>query len=214
MQNKQKKAVIFDLDGTLIDSDPDILAALNRVLAAHGLATLTRAEIKPMIGDGAAVLVVRAFAARGGEGGEAELAEFLEDYNANAVVETAPYPGIVEALEALQAAGHRLAVCTNKPAGAARSILRTLGLERYFAAVTGGDSTPYRKPDPRHLAATLADLGITGNAVMVGDHANDINAAAGLGLPSIFVSWGYGQAQGTHSIANAAELPGLIAQMG
>ena len=207
------RAVIFDLDGTLIDSDPDILAALNRVLGARNLAALSRAEIKPMIGDGAKALVERAFIARGGVGGEAELAAFLEDYSANSVVDTAPYPGIMEALEALRVARHPMAVCTNKPEHAARSILAKLGLERFFSVVTGGDSTPYRKPDPRHLGATLAALGME-KAVMIGDHINDIRAAAGLGVPSIFVSWGYGHAQGSHAVDSPAELPGLIAQMG
>jgi phosphoglycolate phosphatase len=207
------RAVIFDLDGTLIDSDPDILAALNRVLVAHGRAVLSRDEIKLMIGDGAKVLVERAFAARGGVGGDVELAAFLEDYNANAVVETVPYPGIMEALEILSAAKHPLGVCTNKPEIAARSILAQLGLERFFTVVTGGDSTPYRKPDPRHLGATLAALGAE-TAVMIGDHINDISAAKGLGVPSIFVTWGYGKAQGSHVVDHPAELPGLIAQMG
>jgi phosphoglycolate phosphatase len=207
------RAVIFDLDGTLIDSDPDILAALNRVLVAYGLAPLSRAEIKPMIGDGAKVLVERAFAARGGVGGDAEVAAFLTDYNANAVVDTVPYPGIVEVLEALHAARHPLAVCTNKPESAARHILAKLGLERFFTVVTGGDTTLYRKPDPRHLGATLEAIG-TEKAVMIGDHINDISAAKGLGVPSIFVTWGYGKAQGSHAVDHPAELPGLIAQMG
>ncbi|OYV33898.1 MAG: phosphoglycolate phosphatase, partial [Acidocella sp. 20-61-6] len=185
--------VVFDLDGTLIDSDPDILAALNRVLAAAGLAPLDRAELRPMIGDGAKVLVERAFAHRGGTSGPAELAAFLAYYEANAVVETEPYPGIIAALEALREAGHVMGVCTNKPELAARSILAELKLDGYFRAVTGGDSTRYRKPDPRHLAVTLKALeaaGAAGNAVMIGDHANDIAAAAGLGIPSIFVAWG------------------------
>jgi phosphoglycolate phosphatase len=207
------RAVIFDLDGTLVDSDPDILAALNRVLCAKGYAALSRAELQPMIGDGAKVLVERAFAFRGGVGGAEELAAFLADYNANAVVETAPYPGMLAALEALHAARHPLGVCTNKPVAPARDILERLGLARFFSVVTGGDSTPFRKPDPRHLEATLAAMGVE-KAVMIGDHANDIKAAAGLGVPSIFVSWGYGKAQGSHTVDHPAELPGLIAQMG
>ena len=131
------------------------------------------------------------------------------------MVETAPYPGIVEALQALRAAGHPLGVCTNKPVVAARNVLAALGLDKYFRAIVGGDSTPYRKPNPKHLAAVLQALGATPErAVMVGDHANDIDAAAGLGVPSIFVSWGYGKAQGSHTIDKALELPGLVAQMG
>lgn len=209
------RAVVFDLDGTLIDSDPDIRAALNRVLVAEGLAPLSAEQVQSMIGDGAKVLVERGFAARGQTAQAAQVAAFMADYQANAVVATVPYPGIVEALQALQLAGHPLGVCTNKPVAAARDVLAALGLEKYFGAIIGGDSTPYRKPHPNHLAAALQALGASpDHAVMVGDHANDINAAAGLGVPSIFVSWGYGQAQGSHTVDNAVELPGLVAQMG
>jgi phosphoglycolate phosphatase len=213
MESTEKRAVIFDLDGTLIDSDPDIRAALNRVLAADGLVPLSTAEVQSMIGDGAKVLLERAFAAYGSQAEPRHLTAFLADYEENSVVETVPYPGIVAALEALSTAGHLMGVCTNKPVAAARNVLARLGLDKYFAVVIGGDSTPFRKPDPKHLAATLAQLGAT-QAVMVGDHANDINAAAGLGIPSIFVSWGYGRAQGSHTVHEAQELPGLIAQMG
>jgi len=209
------RAVVFDLDGTLIDSDPDIRAALNRVLAAEGLAPLSTAEVQSMIGDGAKALVERGFAARGRVATAADVAAFIADYEVNAVVETAPYPGIVEALQALKDAGHPLGVCTNKPVVAARNVLAALGLEQYFGVIMGGDSTPYRKPNPNHLAAVLQALGAAPeHAVMVGDHANDINAAAGLGVPSVFVSWGYGKAQGSHTIDKAIELPGLVAQMG
>ncbi|HEY1855677.1 phosphoglycolate phosphatase [Acidocella sp.] len=209
------RAVVFDLDGTLIDSDPDIRAALNRVLAEEGLAPLTTAEVQSMIGDGAKALVERGFAARGHAAHEDHVAAFIADYEANAVVETVPYPGIVEALQVLSEAGHPLGVCTNKPVVAARNVLAALGLDKYFRAIVGGDSTAYRKPNPKHLAAVLQALGAAPErAVMVGDHANDIAAAAGLGVPSIFVSWGYGKAQGSHTIDKALDLPGLVAQMG
>jgi phosphoglycolate phosphatase len=119
----------------------------------------------------------------------------------------------VAALETLRGAGHRMAVCTNKPVVAARAVLGALGLDAYFEVVTGGDSTPFRKPDPKHLAAVLQAMG-SENAVMVGDHENDMLAAAGLGIPSIFCAWGYGLAQGSHTAAHADELPGLIQQLG
>jgi phosphoglycolate phosphatase len=204
------KAVVFDLDGTLIDSDGDIRAALNRTLVKRGLGPLSIEAVKTMIGDGAKVLVERGFAAHGVTAGPAELALFLEDYEANAAVETVPYPGMGDALAALKAAGHALAVCTNKPVAPARQILTALGLNDFFPVLIGGDSTPFRKPDPRHLAAALAALG-TEDAVMVGDHENDMAAARGLGIPSIFVSWGYGNATGTVTADHASELPGLIA---
>jgi phosphoglycolate phosphatase len=212
MNKTTKRAVVFDLDGTLIDSAPDIRTALNRTLALHELAPLGADEIKSMIGDGAKVLVERGFAARGRTATAADQDTFLTDYEANSAVETVPYPGMVEALAALQRQGHKMAVCTNKPAGAARAILAALGLEDFFAVVTGGDSTPFRKPDPRHLAAALDALG-TADAVMVGDHHNDMAAARGMEIPAIFVSWGYGAADAAHIAHHALELPGIIAAL-
>ena len=206
------RAVVFDLDGTLIDSCPDIRTALNLVLADDGLAPLSLPAVQQIIGDGAGALLARGFAARGSVAGPRHLSAFLAAYEPRCVAQTRAYPGIAAALAALRAAGHPLGVCTNKPERAARRILDALGLAEYFLAVTGGDSTPFRKPDPRHLAATLASLGVA-QAVMVGDHENDMQAAAGLGLPSIFVRWGYGQAQGTYSVAVADALPGLIMKM-
>lgn len=205
-----KIAVIFDLDGTLIDSAPDLRAALNRVLAARALPTLAAAAVQSMIGDGAKALVDRGFGAHGKIASPADLADFLTDYEANATVETVVYPGMIEALDQLAAGGHRLAVCTNKPAAAAAIILEKLGLQPFFPVLIGGDSTPFRKPDPRHLAGAVAALG-GGPAVMVGDHENDMAAARGLGLPSIFAAWGYGQAGGTYLARSAAELPEMIA---
>jgi phosphoglycolate phosphatase len=206
------RAIVFDLDGTLIDSDGDIRAALNRTLAARGLAALDDAAVKSMIGDGAKVLVERAFAARKRVAAPEDQAAFLADYEANAAVETVPYPGMAAALGALRAAGHVLAVCTNKPEAPAKRILAALGLLGFFDVVVGGDSTPWRKPDPRHLGAVLTALD-TETAIMVGDHENDMAAARGLGLASIFVAWGYGEASGTVRAEAAAELPGLVAAL-
>lgn len=203
-------AVVFDLDGTLIDSEPDLRAALNRVLAGEGLPALQAEAVRNMIGDGAKMLVERGFAARGRVAEPENLAAFLTDYEANAVVETVAYPGIEQALAALQAAGHRLAVCTNKPNAAALAVLDALGLAGYFGAVIGGDSTPHRKPDPRHLAAALHALGAA-EAVMVGDHENDMAAARGLNIPGIFAAWGYGHAASPLVAKSASELPAIVA---
>jgi phosphoglycolate phosphatase len=204
------RAVVFDLDGTLIDSAPDLRAALNRRLARYGLQALDAAQVQAMIGDGAKALVTRAFAAYQHPAGAEELADFLADYEANATVETAVYPGIVAALTSIQAAGHAMAVCTNKPVAASRLILAALGLEAFFPVVIGGDSTPFRKPDPRHLQAALDAMNAS-EAVMIGDHENDMAAARGLGVPAIFVSWGYGEAEGTLTVDSAAALPSAIA---
>jgi len=207
------RAVVFDLDGTLIDSLPDIATAVNRVLAGRGLEALPPMHIERMIGDGAKVLLDRALNARGEVAAPADMDVFMDWYTVHGADETRPYPGMVEALAALRRAGHRLGVCTNKPAAAAREILASLRLDEYFDAITGGDSTPYRKPDPRHLAATLAALGAT-EAVMVGDHFNDMAAAKGCGIPGIFAAWGYGAAESDYVAQNASELPGLVAGLG
>ncbi len=210
------RLAVFDLDGTLVDSAPDLHAALDRLAARLGLAPFGRAEVVGMVGDGARVLVERALAARGRPFDPAALAAFLDDYTAHAAVATRPFPGIPEALAALAAAGWRLAVCTNKPAAATAALLEALGLAGRFAAVGGGDSFPMRKPDPGHLLATIrAAMGEAPvRAAMVGDHRNDVAAARGAGLPCVFVDWGYGapaMAEGAAAVALApAALPGLL----
>ncbi len=187
------RCVVFDLDGTLVDSVPDLAACLNRLMAARGLAPFGEPETQAMVGDGAKALLERAFAARGAVLDAAGLAAFLDDYTAHAAVLTRPYPGVVETLEALRADGFVLAVCTNKPEAPARALLDALGLTRFFAAIGGGDSYPVRKPDPAHLLAVIAAAGCApGRAVMVGDHHNDIHAARGAGVRSVWARWGYG----------------------
>jgi phosphoglycolate phosphatase len=206
---------IFDLDGTLVDSVPDIHAALNRLMAARALPGFTMAQVTGFIGDGVPTLLTRAFAAHGQQPDGGAYAEFLADYEASAAIHTRPFDGIPAALDSLQASGWRLAVCTNKPEAAARLLLDALGLLGRFAAVGGGDSFPTRKPDPAHLLATLQQAG--GDpmmAVMIGDHHNDMAAAAGAGVPAVFVTWGYGtrEAAGAAPVAERpSELPGLLA---
>jgi phosphoglycolate phosphatase len=205
-------AVIFDLDGTLIDSLPDIAASVDHVFSRRGLAPLAPEQIKVMIGDGARVLVNRAFGAVGAVVEEADHAAFETHYTAHSADLTRAYPGIESALRDLRDAGYSLGVCTNKPQAAAFAVLQALGLAGYFGAVTGGNSTPYRKPDPRHLAATLEALG-SKTAIMIGDHHNDIAAAEGLGLPAIFAAWGYGKADWPVVASKASEIPGLVASL-
>jgi phosphoglycolate phosphatase len=212
-----RRVALFDLDGTLVDSAPDLAAALTRLMAARDLPGFSRDEVIPMIGDGARVLVERAFAARGLAPDAGALPAFLADYEANAAVATRPFPGIPEALAALDAEGWALAVCTNKPEGAARALLEALGLAPAFAAIVGGDSLPVRKPDPGHVLGTVAAAGgDPARAAMIGDHANDMLAAAAARMPALFCSWGYGRpdmANGAPSARHAADLPGLLAAM-
>jgi phosphoglycolate phosphatase len=215
MPDRVLRCAVFDLDGTLVDSAPDLHAALDRLMAVKRLPGFARAEVVGMIGDGVRVLLERAYAARSIALDEADLQHFMTDYEANAAVLTRAFDGIPELLGGLRDAGWRLAVCTNKPEGAARVLLSGLGLDGHFSALGGGDSFPMRKPDPGHLRATLAAAGAAPeDAVMIGDHRNDIEAARGAGVHAIFAGWGYGP----HSMAGgapiAADVTGLRALLG
>ena len=215
MPEQAKRCAVFDLDGTLVDSAPDIHAALDRLMARQGQPGFARAEVVAMIGDGVRVLLERAYRARGMRLDEASLEVFMADYETNAAVLTRAFEGIPALLDVLRGAGWRLAVCTNKPEGAARALLSGLGLDRHFSALGGGDSFPMRKPDPGHLRATLAAAGAKPEeAVMIGDHANDILAARGAGVHAIFAGWGYGprsMADGAPIAADVAALRALLA---
>ncbi len=210
--------IVFDLDGTLVDSVPDLASAVNRLMHARGLAPLGLAQVAAMVGDGARMLLQRAFAAHGRVPDEAAFADFMADYSAHAAVETQPYSGVPATLRVFAEQGWRMAVCTNKPEAPARTLLAALRLDGFFAAVGGGDSFPVRKPDPGHLRATIAAAGgDAAHALMVGDHHNDVLAAAGLGMPCIFAAWGYGpQETGAHAALTAAafaDLPDLAARL-
>jgi phosphoglycolate phosphatase len=212
-QTMQRTAV-FDLDGTLVDSVPDIHAALNRLMAGRNQPPFALQEVVGFIGDGVPMLLARAFAARGIDQDAPALPAFLVDYEATAARHTRPFDGIPAVLESLRSSNWRLAVCTNKPAAAARVVLDALGLSPYFAAVGGGDSFPVRKPDPAHLLFTLeAAGGAPGKAVMIGDHHNDVAAARGAGVAPVFCAWGYGPraaAAGAPVAERPVELPELL----
>ena len=194
------KAIAFDLDGTLVDSAPDLQAALNRVLTWAGRDTLELDRVKGMVGDGVQKLVERALAATGGVP-DSEAVEtlshwvsrFIDEYQSHDVELTHPYPGVPETLARLHEQGIALAVCTNKPQAATMHILEAFDLSKYFDAVLGGDVLDgVRKPDPMHLLATLAGLGVEpAEAVMVGDHLNDLACARGAGAPAVLCSYGY-----------------------
>lgn len=186
--------LVFDLDGTLIDSVPDLHACINRLLESEGRRLLDLPELTRMVGDGVPALVRRAYEATGGltDDFEACVQRYLGLYGAALADRTVPYPGVVETLEQLQRAGHRMAVCTNKPYAPTMEILEALGLARFFSAVAGGDSLPVRKPDGGHLLGTLEMLESGPNrAVMIGDSLNDIQVAINAGVRSIAVSYGY-----------------------
>ncbi|MCS6879012.1 MAG: phosphoglycolate phosphatase [Geminicoccaceae bacterium] len=190
------EAVVFDLDGTLVETAPDLHAVLAELLEREGLRAPPLSAVRTMIGDGAKQLIRRAFAWQNLALEEDRLenlyAWFLERYTEEPARWSAPYPGVPETLAELAARGLRLGVCTNKPQRPSERLLAALGLAEKFAAILGGDARPYRKPDPRHLAATLEALSASPRAaVMVGDSANDVAVARALGIPCVLVSFGY-----------------------
>jgi phosphoglycolate phosphatase len=189
--------LVFDLDGTLVDSLADLGAALNRLLAAEGREALPLDQVRGFVGDGVPKLVARSLKAAGLSPSEeafaALLARYTADYEAHAAELTRPYPGVAELLPGLASQGWRLGVCTNKPQAATLHILRSLGLAGHFRVVAGGDRYPHRKPDPRHLTAAVAEAGSTpARAVMIGDGRQDLMAAAGAGIRAIAAIYGYG----------------------
>ncbi len=191
------KAVVFDLDGTLIDSAPDLKVALNRLLITEERRALALEEVISMIGDGVPKLVERGFRATGEVPPKDLLEEnvkrFGRDYEINATVHTTLFPGVRKALDGLRAQGVLIGLCTNKPVQATREILNEFKIVDFFAAIAGGDSLGgVRKPDPRHLQLVIDTLGVSADeAVMVGDGANDINVAKNASVRSIAVTFGY-----------------------
>jgi phosphoglycolate phosphatase len=215
---RMARCLVSDLDGTLVDSAPDLAAAVNRLMLAHGFAPFAVSEVTAMVGDGVHLLLQRAFAARGSATSEVDESKYVADYGANFAVDTRPFPGAAEALRQLADGGWIMAVCTNKPATIARDVLTASGLAGFFSAIGGGDSFPSRKPDPAHLRATIAAAGgDLARAVMLGDHRNDILAATGAGVPGVFAAWGYGpaaMAKGAAAVAHSfAEVPGIVERL-
>jgi phosphoglycolate phosphatase len=188
--------IVFDLDGTLVDTAPDLLASLNHSLEAGGAAQAEAARFREFVGFGGRVMIERAFAAQNRPLGKPEhdrlLALFLEHYSAGIPGESRPYPGVVEALDRFASAGFLLAVCTNKYEENSVRLIAALGLSHRFAAICGQDTFAFRKPDPRHLLETIAKAGGDPSAaVMVGDSVTDIDTAKAAGIPVVAVDFGY-----------------------
>ncbi len=212
--------IVFDLDGTLIDSAPDIHATANVVLADEGLAGFDLPTVRGFVGRGVPHLVDSLLKAHGIDDPvrAARMAENLVARYEDAVTLTRPYPGVEPALRALQAAGHRLGVCTNKPLAPARAVLRHLALDRCFEVVLGGDSGLPRKPDPAPLFETLRRMG-GGPAAYVGDSEVDAATAQAADLPFFLFTEGYRKAAADtlpHRalFSDFADLPGLIRALG
>ncbi len=194
--------VVFDLDGTLIDSLADLTAAVNHCLRALGAEALPREAVAGYVGEGARVLVQRALGARHQEHLEDGLRLFMTYYAAHLLDHTRPYPGIVEMLARLAARRLALSVLSNKPEAMSRAILDGLGLSAYFVAVLGGDSLSSRKPDPaglEHLRALIATP--PARVLVVGDSVIDLRAARAAGFAFCGVAWGMAPAALRHDAA-------------
>ena len=210
-------ALVFDLDGTLVDSRPDLAAAVNATRERLGLPPLPLAAITAMVGEGARLLVRRALPETiAGEAFETALALFLDLYLERCLDGTTVYPGIPEALAEL-AVDHRLAVLTNKPERHSLEVLAGLGLLARFEVVIGGDTLPTRKPDPAGLLALGSRWGLApGDLVLVGDSAVDAATARAAGSRLVLVEWGFAEvatllAPGDRSAARPADLARAVA---
>jgi phosphoglycolate phosphatase len=191
-----RPTIVFDLDGTLVDTAQDLMTALNAVLAAENMAPVSIGDWIGMVGSGARVMLEAAFAADGRaltpDKLDALVHRCMQLYDQHIADASRPYPGAEAALDSFAAKGWLLAVCTNKFEASARRLLTLLGLADRFAAITGQDTFGFRKPDPRHLTETI---GLAGgdplHAVMVGDSATDIDTAKAARIPVVAVSFGY-----------------------
>ncbi|MGL4321089.1 MAG: phosphoglycolate phosphatase [Paracoccaceae bacterium] len=186
-------ALIFDLDGTLIDSAPEIHAAANRALATEQLAPLSFATVKSFIGNGVGVLLSRCLAAHGcpdhGPQFDRLKSTFIADYETQFSLTTL-YPGVTDMLATLAQHGHPMAICTNKPEGPTRNVLSHFNLIRHFTIIIGGDTLPQRKPDPAPLRAALFALNRQ-HALFIGDSEVDADTAHATPLPFVLFTGGY-----------------------
>jgi phosphoglycolate phosphatase len=188
--------LVFDLDGTLAETAPDIMGTLNILLQQEGLPALPVSQARALVGAGARALIERGFRVAGvplePQRLDALFAQFLPVYLDRVAAESFLFPGVEAALERLAAAGFRLAVCTNKPEPHSIALLEALGIRHRFAAIVGRETFPFFKPDPRVLAETIRLSGGEGApAIMIGDSLTDIATARALGIPVIGVTFGY-----------------------
>jgi phosphoglycolate phosphatase len=192
------KAILFDLDGTLIDSAPDITAAVNELLAAHHLQPFSVEKVTTMVGDGMPKLVERAFAASGapmlGKALEDVVQEMTPIYLRHLTDRSRLMPGAREALAQFHLMGIAMAVATNKPQRAAREVLLHFGLVDMLGAIVGGDAVSHKKPAPDLLLLALEKLRVDpADAIMVGDSKADVGSARAAGVPVVLIRGGYTQ---------------------
>lgn len=188
--------IVFDLDGTLVDTAPDLVRALNETMDLEGLPRVKIETVRQMVGQGAKVLIERSSKLHGITFSPARIDELTEEfvrfYAADIARHSKPFPGVVEAMDALAALGAKFAVCTNKRAALSEQLLKALRLADRFSAIVGADAVTERKPHPDHYRETVRRAGGTlRRSLMVGDSIADVAAARGAGAPVIVVSFGY-----------------------
>lgn len=215
--------IVFDLDGTLVETAPDLLNALNHVLGRENHPPLALDQIRDMIGHGAKAMIRKGWERSGlpleTERLEAMWNDFIIHYKANIAVESRPFEGAVETLDVLSGGGATLAVCTNKTQILADQVLAALGLSSYFDAVVGADSASMKKPSGAHIVETVAKAnGLLAKSIMVGDSVTDEKAALEAGLPFLFATFGYESAhqdaiQYRAAFDHYAALPRLVADI-
>jgi phosphoglycolate phosphatase len=213
--------IVFDLDGTLIDTAPDLIDTLNLILAREGLPAMPFKAARRLIGGGARGMLERALIEEGRPATKAEMdrlfAAFIEHYAAHIADRSRPFPQLEAALDRLAANGHRLAVCTNKLEWLSRLLLTTMNLTRYFAAICGQDTFGVMKPDPEILRQTILRAGgAPADAVMIGDSGTDVRTARAAQVPVIAVDFGYSEVpvatlRPDRIISAYGELPAAIA---
>jgi phosphoglycolate phosphatase len=190
--------IVFDLDGTLVDTAPDLIATLNTILAREGLPAVAYATARNMVGGGARHMIERGLAAAGVRRSAAEIealcGQFIDHYAAHIADHSRPFPGVEAALDALAGGGCRLAVCTNKLEWLSLKLLGALGLTHRFAAICGADTFGVQKPDAAILLGTVARAGgEMEGAIMVGDAITDIAVARAAGIAVVAVDFGYSE---------------------
>jgi phosphoglycolate phosphatase len=188
--------IVFDLDGTLVDTAPDLVRALNETLDLEGLPHAPLAQVRRMVGQGARHLITRATERAGALYSADRLDQltkaFIEFYRADIARHSRPFPGVEAAMDALAALGAKFAVCTNKRTDLSQALLERLDLSSRFSAVVGADAVAQKKPHPEHFRASVTRAGgVVRRAVMVGDTAADVGAARGAGAPVVLVRFGY-----------------------
>jgi phosphoglycolate phosphatase len=216
-------AISFDLDGTLVDTAPDLVRSTNMVMDAAGLARISLASVRGMVGQGARALIIKAAAAGSVTFTEDDLtvhiAHFLDVYKAGLTELSLPFDGVNETLELLSEQGAILSVCTNKPPHLANPVLQAFDLTRHFKAIVGNGQAGVNKPDARHLTYTIdASGGNLERALMIGDSITDVQAARNAGIPVALVSFGYTNEKASTLGADAVfdhyhELPDLAARL-